>query len=570
MAYVYLCRVPEIDNTYRNVMNFVSKSALNTFMQNRTVINVGEVNVKYDGTIPVIDISRSYNELLNIDYVWIHSSNPVVDTYYFVQQKEIRATGVTRLSLDLDVFTTYQFDLDFQTCMIERQHEHRWLSNGNPNMSRLLVAEGLPEHEYQTDFLDYTPGTEVFTEGNLIRTDLGTVVYTTSSPLDITSDGTGGGSDGPSGPSSGNGNPEQGIPTPNGFVLIKGYEGLAQYAYDIGDGHQTIGYGCTQSNWPTYFNQLVNNQPVSEQLASEVFASLVITEFGLPLASQLQSDGILENITSNMFDALLSFTYNAGLGSLIVSDMYKSIKDGDYETAYTQWLTTNINAGTQFEEGLRARRLAEANIFLKGTYELRTIVIYGEGGSVVGTVTANNGRGYIPDIIGDSYSTGDLRLFADARGNNWYLPLEKGWTSALFGHYPNSSEAHYGIDFTWEKTGAIRGAAIYAPKDNMEVINVVSGFDGDTPDKSGGFGNYVTLYDSTTNSYHILGHMLETPLVSIGDTVNHNTKLGRVGTSGYSTGYHLHWEVRYGTNNSSNAVNPILNSTLSKWYYRKP
>ena len=567
MAYVYLCRVPEIDNSYRNVMNFASKSSLNTFMQNRTVINVGEVNVKYDGTIPVIDISRSYNELLNIDYVWIHSSNPVVDTYYFVQQKEIRATGVTRLSLELDVFTTYQFDLEFQTCMIERQHEYRWLQDGNPNVSRLLVAEGLPEHEYQTDFLDYTPGTDVFTEGNLIRTDLGTVVYTTSSPLDITDEGTGGNSNGPSG--SGNGNPEQGIPTANGFAFIKGYEGLAQYAYDIGDGHQTIGYGCTQANWPTYFNQLANNQPVSEQLASEVFASLLITEFGLPLASQLQTDGILKNITPNMFDALLSFTYNAGLGSLVVSDMYGSIKDGDYETAYTQWLTTNINAGTQFEEGLRARRLAEANMFSKGSYELRTIVIYGEGGSVVGTVTANSGRGFIPDIIGNSNSTEDLRLFADARGNNWYLPLEKGWTSALYGQYPNNGGAHYGIDFTWETAGAIRGASIYSPKKGLKVVNVVSGFDGDTPDMSGGFGNYVTLYDEGLDCYIILGHMLSTPNVQIGDVLDSNTVLGRVGTSGYSTGYHLHLEIRYGANNSSNSVNPILNSTLYKWYYRK-
>lgn len=566
MAYVYLCRVPEIDNSYRNVMNFASKSALTTFMQNRTVINIGEVNVKYDGTIPVIDVSRPYGDLINIDYVWIHSLNPTIDTYYFVQQKEIRATGVTRLSLDLDVFTTYQFELDFQTCMIERQHEHRWLSDGNPNISRLLVAEGLPEHEYQTDFLEYTPGISAFTEGNLIRTDLGTVVYTTSSPLDITTGGTGGGSDEPDEPSSGGcGDLTQGIPSADGFVFVKGYEGLAQYARDIGDGHQTIGYGCTESNWPTYFNQLVNNQPVSEQLASEVFASLIITEFGIPLRDKLETDGILDDITQNMFDALLSFVYNAGYGSLINSDMYASVVAGNYQEAYDYWLTTNILPGTQFEDGLRARRLAEAKMFLNGTYELRPISIINASGAITGYVTDNDGKGYIPSII--SNTCGEYNFFADTRGNLWHLPLEKGWTSALYGEYPDGG-AHYGMDFTHETAGAIRGANIYSPKEGLEVINVVSGFDGDVSDMNGGFGNYVTLYDRGLNCYIILGHMLEAPSVSVGDITDKNTILGKVGTSGYSTGYHLHFEIRYGGNNSSYSVNPMVGSTLHTWYYR--
>ena len=565
MAYVYLCRVPEIDNSYRNVINFVSKSDLNTFMQNRTVINVGEVNVKYDGTIPVIDISRPYNELLNIDYVWIHSLNPVVDTYYFVQQKEIRATGVTRLSLDLDVFTTYQFDLDFQTCMIERQHEHRWLSNGNPNMSRLLVAEGLPEHEYQTDFLDYTPGTEVFTEGNLIRTDLGTVVYTTSSPLDITTGGTGGGSDDdddPSGPSTGCGDPEQGIPTPNGFVFVKGYEGLAAYARNIGDGVMTIGYGCTDQYDPTHYAELKAMEPVDDREASEVFANSLINNYGIPLKNQLQSDGILGNITSNMFDALLSFVYNAGLGSLQNAAFYDLIVEGDYDLACTYWLTTNIKAGTQFEEGLRKRRQAEVNIFKDGVYDLQTISIYGASGNITGHVTENDGKGYIPSIIANTCSQGgDYNYFEDADGNLWTLPLEKGWTSALYGSYPDGG-AHYGIDFTWQTRGAIKGANIYPPNDNMRVIS--AGWN------SGGFGYWVKLYDSITDTYHIFGHMNETPLVKVDDLVSRSTIIGHVGTTGNSSGYHLHWEVRKGTDSSANSINPIADATLHTWYYRKP
>ena len=565
MAYVYLCSLPEIDNTYRNVMNFSSKQNLNTFMQNRMLLNIGEVNVKYDGTIPIIDINRPYDELLNVDYVWIHSTNPIVDTYYFIIQKEIRATNVTRLSLDLDVFMTYQFDLDFQTCLIERQHEHRWLSNGNPNMSRLLVAETTPAHEYQTDFLEYTPGANVFEEGNLIRTDLGTVVYTTSSPLDITTGGTGGGSDEPdepSGPVSGCGDPEQGIPTPNGFVFIKGYEGLAAYARNIGDGVMTIGYGCTDKNDPTHYAELKALEPVDDREASEVFAHSVINNYGIPLRNQLQSDGILGNITGDQFSALLSFVYNAGLGSLQNAAFYDLIVEGDYDLACTYWLTTNIMAGTQFEEGLRARRQAEVNIFKDGVYDLRTISIYGAAGNITGHVTENDGKGYIPGIIANTCSQGgDYNYFEDADGNLWTLPLEKGWTSALYGSYPDGG-AHYGIDFTWQTPGAIKGANIYPPNDNMRVIS--AGWN------SGGFGYWVKLYDSITDTYHIFGHMNENPLVKVDDLVSRSTILGHVGTTGNSTGYHLHWEVRKGTDSSANSINPIADSTLNTWYYRKP
>ena len=562
MALCYLCKIPEIDNTYANLLDFDNVTSLKNFIANRTIYNLGEYNIKYDGNIPVIDVQKPYDTLLQIDYLYMIKDN--IYTCYFVIRKEMHASNITRLYLELDVWMTNMHKVEFMTSYIDRCHVHRWTQEGYP--TKEIVSEPI------------ALGTEVVggMPEAMCKTNEGVYIYISRSPLGLVKKdiSIGGGSTEPEEPDKpepdkpGCGDPSQGIPTPNGFVFIKGYEGLAQYAYNIGDGVMTIGYGCTDAYDAEHYSQLKALEPVPEYEASNVFANSLINNYGIQLRDKLVADGILNNITPNMFDALLSFVYNAGYGSLINSDMYASIVAGNYEQAYTYWLTTNILPGTQFEEGLRARRQAEANIFLKNEYELRTITIYGQGGLVVGTVTDNSGHGYIPDIIANTCTDGDLNEFTDARGNKWYLPLEKGWTSALYGSYPDGG-AHYGIDFTWETRGAIRGANIYSPKAGLKVVKAVAGYDGDTPNTSGGFGNYVTLYDEDRDCYIILGHMLSAPFVETGDILDYNTILGQVGTSGNSTGYHLHWEIRYGSNNSGSSVNPIANSNLYTWYYRQ-
>ena len=45
--------------------------------------------------------------------------------------------------------------------------------------------------------------------------------------------------------------------------------------------------------------------------------------------------------------------------------------------------------------------------------------------------------------------------------------------------------------------------------------------------------------------------------VAVGDEVEQGRVLGTMGSTGNSTGNHLHFEVRLGTNSSSSAVNPF-------------
>ncbi len=66
-----------------------------------------------------------------------------------------------------------------------------------------------------------------------------------------------------------------------------------------------------------------------------------------------------------------------------------------------------------------------------------------------------------------------------------------------------------------------------------------------------GYGNYV-LIDHEDGTYSTMYAHLQTVLVSVGDYVEKGQTVGYVGTTGWSTGYHLHFEIR----KNGTAVNP--------------
>ena len=64
-------------------------------------------------------------------------------------------------------------------------------------------------------------------------------------------------------------------------------------------------------------------------------------------------------------------------------------------------------------------------------------------------------------------------------------------------------------------------------------------------------GNYIFL--ETSEGYIVRYMHLSKILVSVGDTVTRGQEVGKVGSTGSSTGSHSHWEIR-DTNGES--INP--------------
>lgn len=107
-----------------------------------------------------------------------------------------------------------------------------------------------------------------------------------------------------------------------------------------------------------------------------------------------------------------------------------------------------------------------------------------------------------------------------------------------------ASKLHGGIDIA---SAGIYGKAIVAAADGVVVS---AGWN------SGGFGNWVVINHGLSggNQFATLyAHMCSAPVVSSGQTVSAGQTIGYVGSTGMSTGNHLHFEVRV----NGNRVNPM-------------
>ncbi len=135
-----------------------------------------------------------------------------------------------------------------------------------------------------------------------------------------------------------------------GKEAIEGYEGLRLTAYQDSVGVWTIGYGHTG---PDVHQELTITQDQADQLMS---ADLHKFEDGVTRLVRVP-------INQNQFDALVSFAYNLGLGSLGNSTLLRLLNSRDYQGAADQFLKWTY-AGHEQLPGLVKRRKAERAMFL--------------------------------------------------------------------------------------------------------------------------------------------------------------------------------------------------------------
>jgi lysozyme len=139
-----------------------------------------------------------------------------------------------------------------------------------------------------------------------------------------------------------------------GINLIKSFEGLELHAYVDAVGILTIGYGHTGPD--VRKGMTITESQATDLLNKDLisFESAVTKLITIPL-------------NQNQFDALVSFTYNVGIGSLESSTLRRRLNaHEDPKTVAKQelikWCKGNNN---QTLPGLLRRREAEIALFCK-------------------------------------------------------------------------------------------------------------------------------------------------------------------------------------------------------------
>lgn len=135
-------------------------------------------------------------------------------------------------------------------------------------------------------------------------------------------------------------------------ALIENWEGLRLEPYADAVGVWTVGYGHTGPD--------VGRDPITQEQADQLLA-----------ADLVKFEGYVEKLcpvcSQQQFDALVSFCYNLGQGSLSGSTLRRLHNAGDYSAAAREFAKWN-HAGGKVLAGLTRRRAGEAQVYATGTY----------------------------------------------------------------------------------------------------------------------------------------------------------------------------------------------------------
>ncbi len=139
-----------------------------------------------------------------------------------------------------------------------------------------------------------------------------------------------------------------------GLQIIKEFESLKLKPYLCPAGIPTIGYGSTYYEDGTKVT--LNDLPITEQRADELLAN-ISDKFSIQVSKLLKVE-----LNQNQFDALVSFSFNIGIGNLTTSTILKRINEKDFENASLEFAKWNKSGGKVLN-GLIKRREKESQLF---------------------------------------------------------------------------------------------------------------------------------------------------------------------------------------------------------------
>lgn len=142
----------------------------------------------------------------------------------------------------------------------------------------------------------------------------------------------------------------------NGINLIKKFEGFRSKPYLCPAGVPTIGYGSTR--YADGRKVTLQDTPISEEVATQLLLDTLASY------EKCVNEKVKVRLSHNEFDALVSFTYNVGVGNFSSSTLLKKLNAGDRQGAADQLLRWN-KAGGKVLAGLTKRRKAERDLFFE-------------------------------------------------------------------------------------------------------------------------------------------------------------------------------------------------------------
>ena len=147
----------------------------------------------------------------------------------------------------------------------------------------------------------------------------------------------------------------------NGLRLIQEFESFEPKPYLDSAKVWTIGYGSTY--YPNGKKVTKFDKPINRLYAETIQRNVIKNDFEPVINELLEKEIASGFITQNMYDAIISLTYNIGVNGFKRSSVLRLLKQGDKQNAGDAFLLWN-KAGGKVLKGLVNRRKKERELFL--------------------------------------------------------------------------------------------------------------------------------------------------------------------------------------------------------------
>ena len=139
---VYLLKCPlEISNEHQ--LTFATSTAQHTYFNGLTKLEVG-TNFTYQRKDNVIRVPMKYDDIIEYNYVMYRNDTYSSKWFYaFIDSMEYVNDGMTAVHIKTDVFQTWQFQLSYKPCFVEREHVN------DDTIGKNTIPEGLELGEYE-------------------------------------------------------------------------------------------------------------------------------------------------------------------------------------------------------------------------------------------------------------------------------------------------------------------------------------------------------------------------------------------------------------------------------------
>jgi lysozyme len=151
--------------------------------------------------------------------------------------------------------------------------------------------------------------------------------------------------------------------SPHGLELLEQWEGFKTTVYKDSAGLPTIGVGHLLTKSELSSGKItINGVPVSyENGLTEQQVTDLLAQDVQPAAAAVNNN-VKVPLDQNQFDALVSFTFNVGVGAFTGSTLLKLLNQGQYDQVPDQLLRWT-RAGGQVVQGLVNRRNNEIKLW---------------------------------------------------------------------------------------------------------------------------------------------------------------------------------------------------------------